>query len=476
MTGLTHAVVLGGSIAGTLAAAALAQYADTVTIIDRDRLPTGPEFRKGLPQARHAHLLLSGGARIIESLLPGVTDRLLRAGTHRSGVPKDVLWLTSYGWQRRFPATEFVLTCGRPLLDWMLRDHAVRTCSIALLAETDLLELCGDSERVTGVRVRDQRTGAITTMETALVVDATGRGSPLRRWLSALGLPHVDQDLVDTGIAYATRLFRAPKGAERFPLVNVLADHRSGRPGQSSTLVPIEGGRWIATLSGTRGGEPPTDEDGFIPFVRRLRSSIVADLLADAEPLTGVYGSRSTANRRFYYERLPGWPEGLVAVGDAVAAFNPVYAHGLSAAAHCAAALERGLRRYGLDRELAGHAQRAVGQAVDDPWMLAASQDLSYPDCRTDMRDPRLSGGSYQQQRSFADLVGDASLRDPVVSEAAAKVTTLSAPVSSLEAPHVIAALRRGAQYPPLTKPPLTAEESALVPAFRAAAVSPDRV
>ncbi|MFI6341218.1 pyridine nucleotide-disulfide oxidoreductase, partial [Streptomyces sp. NPDC050535] len=77
------AVVLGGSLAGMLAARALTESADVVTIVERDALPEGPERRKSLPQAPHVHLLWSGGARAIEDLLPGFTGRLAEAGAHR---------------------------------------------------------------------------------------------------------------------------------------------------------------------------------------------------------------------------------------------------------------------------------------------------------------------------------------------------------------------------------------------------------
>ncbi|MEV7892018.1 FAD-dependent oxidoreductase [Streptomyces sp. NPDC002817] len=474
MTGSTRAVVLGGSIAGTLAAVALTRHVDSVTIVDRDVFPAEADFRRGVPQARHAHLLLSGGARIIEKMMPGVTERLLASGAHRREVPTDCLWLTAYGWQHRFPAAEFILTCSRTLLDWTMRDHALRSGHITVMDGTEVLALRGDAHRVTGVCVRGRRSEEPVELAADLVVDATGRGSPLKQWLAALKIESVQEDLVDTGIAYSTRVFRAPFDENTFPLVNVLADHRARRPGQNATLVPIEGDRLILTLSGTRGGEPPAEESQFLPFARRLRSPFIADLLQHAEPLSGVYGSRSTANRRRYYERIAAWPEGLVAIGDSVAAFNPVYAHGLSAAAHCVDALARELDGTGLAPGLAASIQRAVGAAVDDPWMLAASQDLSYPDCRTDMKDPRLMGGTHAQSRTFADMVGDASLRDPVVHRAAVKVTTLSAPVNSLEAPEVIAALRRGAAHPPLSRPPLTARETAMLRTARGGVSAPE--
>ncbi|MEV6931021.1 FAD-dependent oxidoreductase [Dactylosporangium sp. NPDC051485] len=460
----THAVVLGGGLAGMLAASVLARRVDAVTVVDRDKLPDGPEFRKGVPQARHAHLLMSGGARVIERLLPGVTDRLLAEGAHRVGVPEQVVWLTAYGWQHRFPQTQFIISAGRPMLDWVVRDEVLRHHpNVATMPSTEALGPLGDANRIAGVRVRGVETGETTDLGADLVVDATGRGSQLKRWLAALGLPPVEQDTVDAGIAYATRIFRAPDGARAFPLVNVLADHRVPRPGRNASLAPIEGGRWIVTLSGTRGAEPPTDEDGFAEFARSMRDPLIADLIAVAEPLTAVQGSRSSANRRLYYERLPAWPEGLVALGDAVAAFNPVYGHGMSVAAHSAAALDEGLAEAGLTGGAAGRIQRAVGARADDAWLLAASQDLCYPNCRAEVNDPRLSPSVLAQRRSFSDLIGATALRDPAVSAAATKVTTLSEPISSLESPQVVTALRRAKGRPALSAPPLSDDERAVL-------------
>jgi flavin-dependent dehydrogenase len=464
----THAVVLGGGLAGMLAASVLARHLDSVTVIDRDRLPAGPEFRKGVPQARHAHLLMSGGARVIEQLLPGVTDRLLAEGAHQVGVPEQVVWLTAYGWQHRFPQTQFIISASRPLLDWVVRDEVLRRGErITVLPATEALGPLGDASRIAGVRVRGIDSVEVTELKADFVVDATGRGSQLKRWITALGLPPVEQDTVDAGIAYATRIFLAPDGVQAFPLVNVLADHRVPRPGRNASLAPIEGGRWIVTLSGTRGAEPPTDEDGFAEFARGMRDPIIADLIAVAEPLTGVQGSRSSANRRLYYERMTQWPEGLVALGDAVAAFNPIYGHGMSVAAHSAAALDEvfaeGPRGQALNPGTARRIQQAVGARADDAWLLAASQDLCYPNCRSEVTDPRLSPGVQAQRRSFSDMIGGAALRDPAVSAAATKVTTLSEPISSLESPEVITALRRAKGRPALSGPPLSDEERAVL-------------
>jgi 2-polyprenyl-6-methoxyphenol hydroxylase-like FAD-dependent oxidoreductase len=55
------ACVLGGSIAGLLAARVLADHAERVVVIERDTIEgvTGP--RPGVPQGRQLHVMVRGG-------------------------------------------------------------------------------------------------------------------------------------------------------------------------------------------------------------------------------------------------------------------------------------------------------------------------------------------------------------------------------------------------------------------------------
>ena len=61
-----HAVVVGGSLAGMLAARVLSDHFDRVTLLERDRFPETPAARKGLPQGRHGHVLLERGRAALE--------------------------------------------------------------------------------------------------------------------------------------------------------------------------------------------------------------------------------------------------------------------------------------------------------------------------------------------------------------------------------------------------------------------------
>ncbi len=89
-----HAIVIGGSIAGSLAARVLADHFERVTILERDHLPDGPLPRGGAPQARHTHVLLVRGKQLLEGLFPGLEAELVAAGAPVIDVSGDILWFT----------------------------------------------------------------------------------------------------------------------------------------------------------------------------------------------------------------------------------------------------------------------------------------------------------------------------------------------------------------------------------------------
>ncbi|MEU4212941.1 FAD-dependent monooxygenase [Streptomyces sp. NPDC026206] len=450
-----RAVVLGGGMAGMLAAAVLADHVGEVVVVERDRLPARALARPGLPQARHAHLLMSGGARTVESLLPGTLGRWVAAGARRIAMPADLVALSPPGWLPRRPEMQFMVACTRDLLDLVVREQVLARPRVTLRDGTESLALLGGPGRITGVRIRAAGAAKDEELPAGLVVDASGRGSGAVHRLAGLGLPAVREQTVDSGLVYATRIFRAPPGAEDFPVVSVQPDSRVPRPGQAATLMPVEGGRWLVTVSGTRGGEPTRRTEDFEPFARGLRHPLVADLIARAEPLTEVHLTRSTVNRRRFYECLPAWPEGFVVLGDALATFNPIYGQGMSVAAQGAAGLREILRRRGADAPgLAREAQRAVARATAGAWDLSTGEDINYPGA-IGARPPlpaRLLSGYFTRMLR-------ASVVDPVVMRALMAVMTLSAPMNALIRPEVVVAVLRATGRPVRPGPTLTAEE-----------------
>src|ERR1700752_867707 len=75
-----QAVVLGASMGGLLAARVLAEFFETVTVVERDELADDPAVRRGGPQGRHVHVLLARGAQILDELFPGFLNELVADG------------------------------------------------------------------------------------------------------------------------------------------------------------------------------------------------------------------------------------------------------------------------------------------------------------------------------------------------------------------------------------------------------------
>ncbi|MER7759505.1 FAD-dependent monooxygenase [Streptomyces sp. NPDC097619] len=449
------AIVIGGSMAGMLAAAALSTWAQ-VTVIDHDVLPEGPTSRKGLPQGRHVHLLWSGGAAAIEALLPGTMKRIHQDGVHKVPLPTGMVALSPEGWFRRWRESHYIITGSRDRIDWHVREQVSTLPGVTILDRTDVLAFEGSAERVTGVRVRTAGETADHTLTADIVVDASGRSSRTPRWLTELGLPAPAERTVDAGLVYSSRIYRAPTDLGRFPVViNVQADPHSGGPGQSGVVVPIEDDQWLVTIAGTRGGEPTAENEDFADFAGSLRHPVVGHIVANAEPLTDVVLTRTTANHRRFYEKA-SMPEGLIVIGDAAAAYNPVYGHGMSVAAKSALAMKETISRYGWALPGMAHSvQKAIAKPVAEAWALSTGQDVFYSGAT-----PDGPTGAEKAAAAYVRRLIRASTGSGRVARAVTDVMTLEKPAfPTLFAPDILLAALRGPQRHQLTRPPLTTEE-----------------
>ena len=146
-----HATVIGGSMAGLLAARALCDHFQRVTIVERDRLPERPEPRKGTPQARHLHALMNRGLRILNSFFPRLLDELVAREALVIDMANDMTWLTPAGWGVNFQSDIAILGCSRDLLEWCVRRQLsampqvqfVDSCSVRGLVPTPVRNVIG---------------------------------------------------------------------------------------------------------------------------------------------------------------------------------------------------------------------------------------------------------------------------------------------------------------------------------------------
>jgi 2-polyprenyl-6-methoxyphenol hydroxylase-like FAD-dependent oxidoreductase len=441
-----HAVVVGGSMAGLLAARVLANHVEQVTLVERDALVDSVQTRKGVPQGHQLHVLLPRGREIVERLFPSYGQELQAAGAVSVRVPTDALVLTPAGWLDRRATGWSLLSASRPLFEWAVRRRLREMPGVTILDRHDVTSLLTsrDGRQVTGVTLRSlDDGGGHRQFDADFVVDASGRGSRAPTWLAEGGYATPTKTQVDANVAYASRIYRIPDGFSADWQLVMLTSQPPSTP-RLGSLFPIEDGQWMVALMGAAGQHPPTDEDGFAAFTRSLRHPVIADALTAAEPLTPIRGHRGTANRLWHYERMRRWPERFVVLGDAVCAFNPIYGQGMSTAALAAETLDACLReqrrRHPADNldGLARRCQRRLARRNSDPWLLSTGEDLRYPTTT----GARVTAATRLQHR-YLDRVVAATTRDPAIADTYTQVIGLLARPTSLFAPRIMIAAAR---------------------------------
>jgi flavin-dependent dehydrogenase len=297
-----HAVVVGGSMAGLLAARVLANHVEQVTLVERDALVDSVQTRKGVPQGHQLHVLLPRGREIVERLFPSYGQELQAAGAVSVRVPTDALVLTPAGWLDRRATGWSLLSASRPLFEWAVRRRLREMPGVTILDRHDVTSLLTsrDGRQVTGVTLRSlDDGGGHRQFDADFVVDASGRGSRAPTWLAEGGYATPTKTQVDANVAYASRIYRIPDGFSADWQLVMLTSQPPSIP-RLGSLFPIEDGQWMVALMGAAGQHPPTDEDGFAAFTRSLRHPVIADALTAAEPLTPIRGHRGTANRLWH--------------------------------------------------------------------------------------------------------------------------------------------------------------------------------
>ncbi|WP_435876909.1 FAD-dependent oxidoreductase [Streptomyces acidicola] len=452
-----HAVVVGGSIAGLLAAHVLTEHADRVTVVERDRYPEGIGPRPGAPQSRHPHALIEGGQRALDALLPGFTDELRAAGAPRVGIPADMVQWQVGRWFRRGPASTYVFTGSRLQIEELVRRRVLANPAVTTLESTDVVGLLGDASRVRGVLVRERGDGARKEerpLEADLVVDASGHGTKAPQWLTTIGAEAPREETIDTGLAYSSRVFSDTNGTLG---TDTHAFWVVPNPAQvyGAVVLPLEDGNHLAVLSGLRGDEPPTDDDEYVAYTKRLPHPFVYHWMREAEPQSPAFGFRKTANVRRRYD-LPGRrPAGFLATGDALCTFNPIYGQGMSVAAMSAVALRDALadmRRTPTTRRV----QRALLAASRQAWDISAGSDKKMPGATGNALASRAVDRPVDW---YLSRIQERIPGDPEVGEVFRRVLALSAPVSALFAPKVARAVLFGSPAPTPAEPPMTREE-----------------
>lgn len=414
-------VVAGGSAAGIFTALSLARAGHDVVMLDRDEITPADDvtaagasaFRAGAPQIVQPHGVLPLCRELLMTSLPDVYDDLLAAGLVEASLPTQMP--PTLQDRRELPGDDrLVLLLGRrSTLDWVLRRAVFAETGVTVRPGervTSLLATSGRPPRVTGVQTERG------VVEADVVIDATGRRTPVDRWLDAIGAPPTSLRQDECGLAYYSRHFRVISDADRAVAsttrrLSLAASLTTGIwGGDNGTMVLV-----VAPLMEDKRFRNLTDPD---VHAEVLRAEGFGDWLDKLEPISDIYAMAGLSNtlRRLVVDGSPV-ALGLHAVGDSLCTTNPTFGRGLSFAMRGALDLVAAMDECGdnisglpmeLDRRITAHiAPFYEDQAANDRARLDALRHAIFG-------TPRPAQTTEPARVSFTEL-RNAAMHDPVV-------------------------------------------------------------
>lgn len=435
-----RAVVLGGSLAGLLAARALADHYAEVVVLERDAAFDPGRSRAGTPHAAHPHGLLAGGLRALETLLPGFTAAMHARGALLADLQADVAFHADGAAFAAGRAGDAALCVSRAALEHEVRRRVTHLPAVQLRVGVTwgppMLDAAGNA--VAGVPVLSATTGVVSEhLLAAVVVDASGRLSRASEWLRRWDYVPPPEDRVEADVGYASVCLRRGPGLDvgdgvGKPLVIGCATPAQPRSAVLIAQEPDRAGtpRWLAALGGYGPDAPLPTLQVLQERAHEVGNADLRRVLARGELMAPIRTHRFSHSRRLRCERAARWPEGLLLIGDALAAVNPVYGQGMTLAARQAVALQQALAEGGDG--LARRYHEACAPVVDSAWRITAGGDLAL----TAVPGPRPL--HTRAANAYLGRVRTAARRHPAVSLALQRVVHLMAPPSTLLAPAIV--------------------------------------
>jgi 2-polyprenyl-6-methoxyphenol hydroxylase-like FAD-dependent oxidoreductase len=352
---MARIVMVGSGVVGLGTAMMLAADGHEVTCLERDPEPPPADFeaawdswdRKGVNQFRLLHSFLARYRQIVAAELP---ELLVRIESDGALCTNPVLGAPDFITGGPQPGDErFSMVTGRrAMMERAVAEHAGTVAGLTVERGTAVAGLLTGPGPTPGVvHVTGVRTGDGRELSADLVIDASGRRSPLPRWLEAAGAPAVPEEADDSGFVYYGRHFRAADGSLPAAMGGALQS-----VGSISTLcLSADHGTWgvgIVARSDDKALRGVTDPAAFERVIRSIPN--VAHWV-DGIPLEERVVVMAKIEDRFRDFWPGGRPvvTGLVPAGDAWACTNPSVGRGASIGMLHGSTLRHTLRDVGLD-------------------------------------------------------------------------------------------------------------------------------
>jgi 2-polyprenyl-6-methoxyphenol hydroxylase-like FAD-dependent oxidoreductase len=381
---MSRIVVVGGGVAGLASCLTLSRQGHDITLFERDELPIAANphdafdlERRGAPQVRHSHAFLARLRNLLRDEYPEVLAALYGAGAtdlrFADGLPDT---LTNYAPQDD-DADLTLLACRRTTFEWILRRMVVDDGRVTIIGGTDVTGLTStsagydrhDLPTVTGVQLSS---GANFAADLTIV--ASGRRGALPTWLHDIGAGDVNEIVDDTGIVYFSRFYRLREGHQLPPRTGPIG----GDLGYLKYGVfPGDNGTFSLTLAASTEDaavRKALDDNDTFDAAGRALTFTAAYLDGRAEPITPVHKIAGLISRwRDYVVNGRPLAIGVLPVGDAHLATNPLYGRGCTTAFVSAHLLSMAIAQH-QEPEAIAVAHEAAVRAELRPWVMSTMQ------------------------------------------------------------------------------------------------------
>ncbi|HEY7136349.1 MAG TPA: FAD-dependent oxidoreductase [Acidimicrobiia bacterium] len=432
---MARIVVIGAGVGGLTTASVLARDGHGVTVLERD--PAPPPLgsaheawngwdRRGVNQFRMLHYFLPRFRLLLDAELPDVVVEADNLGALRHNpivaAPAEVTGGVRPG-DEQFDA----LTARRPVMEAALARAAEQTDGVAIRRGVAVVGLATGEPRVAGVpHVVGVHTDEGERLDVDLVIDTSGRRSPLPGWLDAIGARPPEEELEDCGFVYYGRYFRSADGELPFAFGPPLQHYDS----VSVLTLPADNGTWgvgFITSARDAAARRLRDVDKWSAALKQF--PLVAHW-ADGEPLddeVAIMAKIEDRHRSFVVDGRPV-ATGVVAVADSWACTNPSVGRGATIGFLHARALRDLLRACPLDDSvgLATAWHDATLREVE-PWYRAT---LTFDRHRLAEIEAQARGERYETddpEWELTQAMGHVGGQDPDVMRASIRIAGLLA-------------------------------------------------
>ncbi len=416
---MARIAVIGAGVGGLTTAMLLAGEGHDVVVVERDQAPP-PESaadawdaweRRGVNQFRLLHYFLPRFRITLDAELPDVVPALSEMGALRHNpialAPPEVT-----GGARPGDDAHEALTARRPVMEAALARVAASTPGLTIRRGSGVASLEAGTSAVAGIpHVTGVRIDSGETIAADLVVDASGRRSPLPAWLAAIGARPPVMEIEDSGFVYYGRYFASADGSLPFAFGPPLQHYDS----VSVLTLPADNGTWGV---------------GFItsaadPALRALRDADVWSTALELFPLVAhwadgkalddhvaVMAKIEDRHREYHVDGMPV-ATGVLAVADSWACTNPSVGRGASIGILHAVALRDVLRATPPDQPLElAHAWHDATLRIVEPWYRST---LSFDRGRLAEMDAQRRGQPYDggAEWEITRAMQFASIQDP---------------------------------------------------------------